>query len=312
MVRTAERSLPHNVFCFIEAGNAINLRHLQRFFSGHRRQDGGDAASQHGFPGAGRAGHEHIMRSGSRDFHGLLRQDLPLHFRIVHLADHLRRRLMAHCRRHGLPARQKFHQLPQISGTIDCDIFTEKGFAGHLRRHDKFRNPCLATCQHHGQNPRHRTDFPFQRQLADENRVRQHFLRHIAAGRQESKRNGKIETGAIFLEIRRRQIHRHLIDRKMIAGISNGRVHTLLRLLHRRSGEPHDIKRRKCLADIYLYSDDMTVQAKSRGALYFCIHSISSLSKSVLHVMKFPAAIRKFHHFHHIETHGPLHLVLAV
>ena len=163
MVGASEGPLSHDIFRFIQTGDAINLRHLQRFLPRHRRQDGGDAASQHRFTGAGRSGHEHIVSAGSGDFHGLLGEDLPLHLGIVHVTHHFGGRFVTHRRRHRLPACEKFHQLPKISWTIDCDIFTKKCFACHFRRHDEFRDPCLTAGQHHRKDAGHRADFSFQR-----------------------------------------------------------------------------------------------------------------------------------------------------
>ncbi len=207
---------------------------------------------------------------------------------------------------------QKLHQFPQIARPIDGDVFAKQCLAGHFRRHDEFRDAFFSSRQHHGKDARHRPDFPFQRQLANENGTGQHFFRHVTAGGEKPQRDGKVQPRTVLLQIRRRQIHRHFVHREMVARISDSRVHALLRLLHRRGGEPYDIKGRKGLADIHLYANHMAIQAECGRALYFCIHGLSSFLKCVLHVMKFPSPVVQFHHFYHIEPNPPLHLPAAV
>ena len=56
------------LFAVQQAGDAVNLRRLDRFLQRHRRNDGGDAFRQHRFARAGRTDHEHVVTAGHRHF----------------------------------------------------------------------------------------------------------------------------------------------------------------------------------------------------------------------------------------------------
>ena len=279
MMRTSKRALPHDIFRFIEAGDAVDLRHFERFFPRHRRKDGRDAAGQHGFPGTRRPCHQYIVRSGSCDLHRLLGEDLPLHLSIVYITHHFAARLVAFCRCHLLAAAEKFHQIPECLRPIDRDILTEKCFTGHLFGHDKFGNPRFTSGKHHGENAGDRADLSLERELSDEHDPFERFFCDIAARSQKANSDRKIQSGAIFFEVCRSQIHRHFVDRKVIAGVPDGRVYAFLRLFDRRCRKSHDVKGGKILIDVDFDADHMTIQTERGRAQYLCIHRISSFEK---------------------------------
>ena len=219
------------------------------------------------------------MRSGSCDLHRLLGEDLPLHLSIVYITHHFAARLVAFCRCHLLAAAEKFHQIPECLRPIDCDILTEKCFTSHVFGHDKFGDPRFPSGKHHGENAGDRADLSLERELSDEHDPFKCFFCDIAARSQKADSDRKIQSGAIFFEVCRSQIHRHFVDRKVIAGVPDGRVYALLRLFDRRCRKSHDVKGGKILIDVDFDADHMTIQTERGRAQYLCIHRISSFEK---------------------------------
>ena len=184
------------------------------------------------------------MRPCCRYFHSTLRHNLSLHLGKIHITQLRFRRFPPLGRSHRAMPQKILHQFAKRLWRVHSHIFTKKSLPGNCRAHEKSRNPRFPSGKNHGKHTGHRAYFPLQRKLADKHHRCKNLLRNHPACRQHPHGNRQIKTGTIFLQIRRRQIHRHLFDRKKISGIPYRRLDTLLRLLHGNRRQPDNIKSR--------------------------------------------------------------------
>ena len=71
------------------ARHTVHSRDLHALLKGERGHDPRQAFCQHGFSGAGRSGHQHIVKTGSRNLHGLFCNGLSSHIGQIHLSPKL-------------------------------------------------------------------------------------------------------------------------------------------------------------------------------------------------------------------------------
>ena len=275
VMRASERPLGNNFFCFEKSGDAVNFRDFERFFARHGRENRRDAAREHRFPGAGRAAHDDIVRAGGRNFHRAFGDDLSLHVGEIDIAP---RRFLLFAGDGGGEdgaAVQKFHDFGERLHAVDGDIFAKERFIGRFGRDENRIETGFFPGEHHGKDARDGADFSLERKFADEKSVPGRFLRHLIAGGENADGNRKIQPGAVFFEIGRRQIHRDFIRRKPISGIADGRAHAFFRFFDGRGGKPHDIKSGKLRIDVDLDGDDVTGEAERDGSESLSKHGTS-------------------------------------
>ena len=110
VVRRAEGpARDHRLFGREQAGDAVDLRRLERLVERQRRADAGNAFRQHRFAAAGRPDHQHVVAAGDGDLDGALHVLLALHVgevvldRVEFAEDFVR--IDAHRRMSDVPAR---------------------------------------------------------------------------------------------------------------------------------------------------------------------------------------------------------------
>ena len=80
-----------------------------------------------------------------------------------------------------------------------------------------------------------------------------------------------------YTEIEMLSVHRHPLLPQLNAGVVDCRAHTLLRLLHRRIGKPHQFKARRSQRHIHLNVDNSSVNPECRRTIGLCKRQSSLL-----------------------------------
>ena len=128
-------------------GHAVDLGHFQRFVDAHARQNAGQRLGDQRLAGAGRAGHEGVVRPGRADFHGpfdvLLAHDVGKVGRISNLT------VVDGIQIDG-DRFQRFHpgqvadQFGKATDRIDFQIGDQGGLEGIVGRDKETPDPALA------------------------------------------------------------------------------------------------------------------------------------------------------------------------
>src|SRR5437667_6958989 len=131
MMRVAEWSDRNERFFGVEqAGNAMNLRRLNCFFEGERRNNGRNALGQHRVARTGRTNHQDIVTASDSHFDGALNVPLPLHVAEINIVTLMRGEEFAQigaCGEKRNFAAQESECLPQILHAVDIDLIYHRG-----------------------------------------------------------------------------------------------------------------------------------------------------------------------------------------
>ncbi len=211
VVRRTERALGNEAGRGIEhSGDGVDLGGLERFFKGERSEDRGQALGEHGFAGAGRADHEDVVAAGGGDFESALGGLLAAHIfevdgEVLQLAEKL----------FGLDAEglalnlandggvEQIDDIEQRGDGIDVDAFDDGGFGGVGGGKDEVGDVLLAREDGDGQHAGDGAHAAVESQLADEQEAIDVVDAQRAVGAEDSDGDGKVESGAFFLQSRR-------------------------------------------------------------------------------------------------------------
>ena len=224
-----------------EAQDGVDLRGLQGLPPGQIREDGGQAAGQHGLARPGRAHHAEVVAAGGGDLQGALHVFLPLHVgkvgagKVVRPRRPGRRRLQM-----GLPP-QMGRQLPHALHRVDLQPAGQSGLGGGGGGDVQPLDARPPGGQGHGQHPHHRPQGAGQRQLPHVGAVRP-VQPELPPGGQNTRQNGQIVHRAPLALVGGSQVDRDAGHREGEAAVFNGGAHPVPGLLHRRVRQAHDLK----------------------------------------------------------------------
>ncbi len=179
MRRPKRRQLDERLSCRQHACDRVDPRHLERLVARQRREDPGEPAREHRFPGSRRAGEQQVVPSGRSDLERaaspLLAADVTeVRLRRRDAADELRDRL-------GLAApaqvRRSLRQVPHGDRLYPG----ERRLGRRLGRAEEPRQPRAACRLGRDDRPGHRTDAPVERQLPERRVLAQPSGREPAA-----------------------------------------------------------------------------------------------------------------------------------
>ena len=191
---------------------------------------GGNAFRQHGLAGPGRPDHDEIVTPGSSNLHGpfhvLLAADIA---EISLVGFRLEKSVSVDLARgNGRKPAKGFHQLIERLDRVNVNSFNHRCFSRVL--HGKKNPPeTVFLCGHcHGEGSFDGPDEPVQRKLPQDQVLAVGILGHNARRSQNSHGHGKIKPAPLFLHIRRSQVHRDPIRRKVVARILDRSLNPLL------------------------------------------------------------------------------------
>src|SRR5205814_2594544 len=121
------------LFSIKQAGDAVNLCCLNRFFERERWNDGRDAFGQHRFTRARRADHQDVVTTSDSYLDRSLHVSLAFYVAKIDVVTLMRGEKFAQISARGKQgnfAAQKRECLPQILHTIDVDLIHRRCFEG--------------------------------------------------------------------------------------------------------------------------------------------------------------------------------------
>ena len=156
-------------------------------------QDPGKPAREHGLAGPGRAAQQEVVAARGGDLERAPAEHLPAHVGEVRRAAFGRRlRARGPRRRRPVGASRQGHGLGQRLDGIDAHAVHDRGLAGVCGRDERGGHAVPARHQHHRQHAVHGADLAVERELADEQDVRERRRRQGAVGGEQPHGGGQV------------------------------------------------------------------------------------------------------------------------
>jgi hypothetical protein len=246
----------------------VDLGGLQRLIQAHGRQNGRESPRQHGLSRSGRADQENVVTAGGGNLERALGGGLAPHIRKVGL---VRRGAgyqggdVGACGLNCLLAGEMGAGLQQCASAADLEPFYHRCLGDVGLREEYAAIACCPRRKRHGKRAAHGTEVAFQADFADDHLVAQSFIGELAAGRENAERDGKIEGGAVFPDIGRREIHRDATKGEGKTGIGQRGAHSLSAFLHRTLRQADGGERWQPVRDVHLDIHRVGVDAEDGG-----------------------------------------------
>ena len=256
----------------------MDLRRFQRLFQRERRHDARQPLGHHALARAWWPNHEQVMSTGRRDFHRAPGVVLPLDlgeivFELLVRGEE-RGGIFPHRRefRRGVPTPQKFEDLAQTVHAVNLDPSEKSGLARIGCGHEQPSLAPSAGLAGNGQHAAHRAHRSVQREFAHEHAIPGAAQIDFFLRCHHAHRNGQIETRALFLDIRRREVDGATPSRPAVSAVGNRRRHPVLALLHGGIGQPHHHDERLAPGGIDLDLHLVGIDPLHRRRINFCQH----------------------------------------
>ena len=228
-------------------GDGVDGRDLEGLLGGEGREDGGDAAGDHGLAAAGRADEEDVVAAGDGDLHGAAGEGLALDVgEVLPAGGALREEGVAVDAVGGgqrLPGEQ-VEGLAEGLGGPDVDALDEGGLVGVGGGDDDGAEAAVAQGQHDGQDAADAPHLAAERQLAHHGHGFQERQFVGAVGGEQGQGDGQVVDGALLAEVGGGEVDGHRGRLQAEAGVAQGRVHAVDALLHRRVRQADDARAR--------------------------------------------------------------------
>jgi hypothetical protein len=151
----------------------------------------------------------------------------------------------------------------QSGGRNDLDAVRQRRFGGSVGGHDHALHPPPRQRGDHRQQPRHRTEIPAERQLAQD-RPSTRGLELLRADHY-AERDRQIERGACLAQVGRGQVDGDTTWRVLVTAVSDRAPDPLPRLLQGRVREPDDREAGQPGRDVDLDANDAPVETVDGG-----------------------------------------------
>ena len=125
---------------------------------------------------------------------------------------------------------------------IDVDAFDDGGFGSVGGGKDEVGNVLLARQDGDGQHAGDGAHAAVESQFADEKESIDVVDTQRTVGAEDSDGDGKVETGAFFLQVGGSEIDGDEGGRNGVAGVLDGGAHTIATLTYRRIGQAYGVK----------------------------------------------------------------------
>ncbi len=262
------------------AGDAVDLRHLERLLRRHPRQYRRRGAGEECLAGARRPDHDHVVPAGGRylqrPLHVLLPADVP---QIDAIGRHLAgdAAVAQHVRGNRVKAPQVGGDLHQRLDGDHLDAVHKRSLC-RVRLGDKNRvETPLARQAHHRQNAARVAHLALQRELAQKDAACGR-LRDLASGDEYPDRDREVIGRALLAKVGRGQVHRYALVGELVTRVLDGGAYPLPSLLHRGVAQTHDVEPRKPeMAYVDLHLDDFAIEADDRATVHLRQHDFLPL-----------------------------------
>jgi len=142
----------------------------------------------------------------------------------------------------------------------------ERGLGAVGGRHDHRVDPGGAERVDEREHARHRPDRAVEPQLAEHADPVEDAVGELAGGGDEAEGDGELESRSGLANTARRKVDRDPLERELDRRRQQCRAYALARLADRRVRQPYDVVARKTGRHVDLHGDDVTVDARERGA----------------------------------------------
>jgi len=275
-MRGTERPLyDQRILARQQSEHRMNLGRFKRFFKTEGRQNGGNAACQHGFATSRRTNEKCIVRSGGGDLQGAFDVLLAADFRKI--GRKCGAGIKQGCgvdlaRSQWLLTGQESDRLSQIMHSIDRQRFHHGAFAGIFSRQDQPVDIPVPGRYCHRQAAAHRLDSTIEREFAKHGVALLGFGGDNSGGGEEADRHGEVKGGPLFFDVSRGQVDGDPAGREFVAGILDGGFNAVLAFLDGSFGEPNRRELRQALGNIDFHLDRISVDAEQGTGKYFSQH----------------------------------------
>ena len=274
------------------ARHGINFGGLQRLFTGHIRQNGGQAAGQHGLARAGRADQQYIVAAGGGDLQRALHVLLSHHVGKVRHRAAGRGRLPAGRRNHGRLPFQVGRQLLYVLHTVDGQAVGQRGLGGIGGGNVQLPHSLPGGKHGHGQHAGNGPQGAGQAQLAQKGGVLRQGP-HLSRGGHDPQQDGQVIDGALLPQPGRRQIYGDAADGKLRPAVFHGGTDPFPGLLHRRVRQTHHVKGRQTAGEHTLHRYLIAADAAEPQRTHRGHHALHPFLRKILFSLYFTIQTRK-------------------
>jgi hypothetical protein len=212
-----------------DAGDGVNFGGLEGFFKGEGREDGREAAGEHGFAGAGRADHEDVVATGGGDFEsalgGLLAADVgEVEGEVLELVEDLGGFDFESGDVNAAVAGliEEVADLEEGVDGIDVDAIDDGGFAGIGFGDDEVFDAALAGGYGDGEHAGDGAEGAVEAEFTDEEEVVEVAELECSVGTEDADGHGEVEAGAFFLDVGGGEVDGDVGGGEVETGVADG------------------------------------------------------------------------------------------
>jgi hypothetical protein len=261
----------------------MDLRHLEGFGEGRRREYPGDPARQHRLPGSRRPDEEDIVRAPGRDLECPLGMFLSEHIGEVQIEEWW----TAIIENDGLrldavefgTTAKVFDDIAQGGGTQYLYLTDNRGFARIGGGQDERAEAGVATIEGEGEGTADRAQLAIEPQFTDQADPIQLFQWNDPLPREDAEGDREIESATDFAHISRGEVDGDLPGRNTVAGVLERGGDPFTALTHRALRQPDDTHAGQPTRQIDLDLDWIGVYAADRATRELGEHNASSEGK---------------------------------
>src|SRR5262249_12062632 len=129
-------------------------------------------------------------------------------------------------------------RVAQRASREDANAVHGGGLASVVARNEQHRDAPTSARETDGERAAHRLDLTVERELADDGEDAESVATHQTRRREDAERNRQVEGGALFADVRGREVYRDAIVREREARVADGGLDALTALAHRWVGQP--------------------------------------------------------------------------
>ncbi len=160
------------------------------------------------------------------------------------------------------------HRVAEMGGEVRLHAGHEPGPARVVRGNDRATQATRARAAQVREDAAHRTHSPVQRELTEDQRVRERTGRAQSAGGQKSDRDCQIERSAGLAQIGRSEVHDEAPVGQREAAVHQRRQHAHPGLAQRGLRQPDDVEARQAARLTHLDADAVRFDATEGSGLY--------------------------------------------
>ena len=262
VMRRAEGTLRDDALLPQRTRDGVDLGDLERLLEGEIGHDGGQTAREHRLARARRPHEEQVVSARDCDLERAARNGLTFDvFEIgAALSGGMRNELLRRDGRDGRNALEMAHHLGKRGSGAYLRPAQKTCLPRVFRGNDKARKAVALRRNEDGQQSRDGTDRAAQRKLAQKYDPVGIGADELFARLEQADGDGEIEGGALFADIRGREIDGDLIHGEEEPAVFERGTYAFFGLLHRRIGQSDHLIGGNAAVDVRLHFDGNAIQ----------------------------------------------------